>query len=359
MYFNYINTELESWEDTIKRYSSRLNELESKSLALIERSVMNNDRISAVLYSGGKDSSIVAHLVDKVLYDNPLLIFNDTTLDCADTYKYIKTKKNLMKIKPQEGFYQWRNRMNFIPTRFARACCSIFKEDAMIKRLNKDIRYLFFMGMRNQESSKRANYTDVWVNNKWKDRDWIAVLPIREWSELDVWLYILKEKIDINGKYKKGYSRVGCGIACPYYSKSTWALDKYWYPKAFNRWQNILREDFRKNNKDIIMNCTEDEYLTCWNGGVFRDEPTEEVIEEFSERNNLSFDVAKNYFNHTCDICSKKIKDKNTLGMNMKINGRGVGTMYCKKHLKEKLELTDEQWDQMIDNFKKQGCELF
>ena len=287
------------------------------------------------------------------------MIFNNTTLDCADTYKHIKTKENLIKITPKEGFYQWRNRLNFIPTRFARACCSIFKEGAMIDYLNKDTNYLFFMGMRNQESSKRSNYTDVWINDKWKNRDWVAVLPIRQWSELDVWLYILKENINVNTKYKKGYSRVGCAIACPYYTKTTWALDKYWYPKAFNRWQEILKEDFKKNNKDIIMNCTEDEYLTCWNGGVFRDEPTKEVIEQFADRNNLDINVAKNFFSHKCEICNKKIKDKETLGMNMKINGRNINSMYCKKHLKEKLDLSEEQWNQMIDDFKKQGCELF
>lgn len=92
---------------------------------------------------------------------------------------------------------------------FARACCNIFKEGAMIDYLDRNDKYLFFMGMRNQESSKRSNYTDEWKNDKWKGREWNAILPIREWSELDVWLYILKNNININPKYKKGYSRVG------------------------------------------------------------------------------------------------------------------------------------------------------
>ena len=69
--------------------------------------------------------------------------------------------------------------------------------------------------------------------------------------------------------------------------------------------------------------------------------------------------MAQNYFNHTCKECGKKIKDKNTLAMNMKFNGRNIQDMYCKKHLKEKLKLTEEDWDNYIKQFKNQGCELF
>ena len=79
----------------------------------------------------------------------------------------------------------------------------------MIDYLNKDDKYLFFMGMRNQESAKRSNYGDEWKNEKWGEREWNAILPIRTWNELDIWLYILKNNIDVNPKYKKGYSRVG------------------------------------------------------------------------------------------------------------------------------------------------------
>ena len=61
----------------------------------------------------------------------------------------------------------------------------------------------------------------------------------------------------------------------------------------YDRWRNILRDDFIKQKKWIIMNCTLDEYITqAWNGGVFRDEPTQEVIDEFCKSNNLTESVA-------------------------------------------------------------------
>ena len=67
----------------------------------------------------------------------------------------------------------------------------------MVDALDKEDKYLFFMGMRNQESNKRKDYLDEWKNDKWKDLEWDAILPVRKWSETDIWLYILKEGISI------------------------------------------------------------------------------------------------------------------------------------------------------------------
>lgn len=357
-HYKHENVELESWNDTVKRNEDELLKLETESKNLIMNSMDKyKGRELAVLSSGGKDSTITTYLVRSICPDVKI-IFNNTSLDCADTYLHIKKEDNLTIINPKEGFYQWRERINFIPTRFTRACCGIFKEGAMIDYLDKDDKYLFFMGMRNQESSRRSSYGDEWKNHKWGNREWDAILPIRKWTEFQIWLYAIQKNIDINPKYKKGYSRVGCAIACPYYTKSTWILDKYWYPKLYKRWQNILIEDFRRNNKDLIMNCTEEEYITCWNGGTLRDEPTQEVISEFANRNDLDENIAVNYFGHKCKECGKKIKHKEVIGMNMKFNGRNINEMYCKKHFKEILGLSEEQWNYYIETFKQQGCEL-
>ena len=352
-------TVLEKWEQTVSRHAEELRQIENESRELIMNSLHKyGDRNMAVLSSGGKDSTVTTFLV-KSCVTNCKIIFNNTSLDCADTYLHIKKEDNLTIINPKEGFYQWRNRMNFIPTRFARACCDIFKEGAMVDYLDKDSKYLFFMGMRNQESAGRSGYGDEWKNHKWKEKEWDAVLPIRKWSELQIWLYILQNNIEINPKYKKGYSRVGCAIACPYYTKSTWILDKYWYPTLYDRWQNILKEDFKNNNKDLIMNCTEEEYLTCWNGGILRESPTEEVVEQFANRNNLDIEVAENYFCHKCEKCGKRIKNKEIIGMNMKFGSRDMQQMYCKKHLKELLGLSEDEWISYVNTFKSQGCDLF
>ena len=74
----------------------------------------------------------------------------------------------------------------------------------------------------------KKDYNEKDIRAEWgNDTCWKGILPIRKWTELDVWLYTVWKKIPVNPKYKKGYSRVGCHCACPYYSKSTWILDKY------------------------------------------------------------------------------------------------------------------------------------
>ena len=229
----------------------------------------------------------------------------------------------------------------------------------MINKLDKNNNYLFFMGMRNQESVVRKNYEDEWKNEKWAKRDWMGILPIRKWSEEDVWLYIFWKDLDFNTKYRKGYSRVGCVVACPFYTKSTWVLDKYWYPKAYQRWHRILEKDFIENFKWINLNCTLEEYHTCWNGGLLRPEPTEEVINEFAEYKSVDFDIAKKYFNKQCRICNKKINNKDEIAMNLKLLGRDINSYFCKKHLMEFMCIDKSKWNDYIEDFKKDECDLF
>jgi predicted subunit of tRNA(5-methylaminomethyl-2-thiouridylate) methyltransferase len=61
--------------------------------------------------SGGKDSELLEWILKK--YDCKR-IFTNTSLDCADTYKQIKQKKDIIIINPKEGFYQWQKRNNLI-----------------------------------------------------------------------------------------------------------------------------------------------------------------------------------------------------------------------------------------------------
>ena len=350
--------EIESWEETVERNKKHLIEIENESFKLIKsqhEKYLNH--IPTILTSGGKDSTVVKYLVDSVL-NNTETIFNNTTLDCADTYLYIKQIPNIQIITPDEGFYQWRKRLNFIPTRFSRACCTIFKEGAMVEKLDKDSKRVFFLGMRNEESNTRRGYGDIWRNDKWGKRQWEGVLPIRKWTEIDVWLYILFRNIEINSKYKKGYTRVGCQTCCPYYTKSTWVLDKYWYPYLYNRWHNILEKDFIDNKKSPIMNCSLKEYHSNWNGGVVRDEPTKEIIQEFSEQQGFSIEIAEKYFNKKCMCCDKKLK-KDDIALSMKFCGRHIEKFKCIKCLSEYLETSVKELKERAKEFKRTGCDLF
>ena len=56
------------------------------------------------------------------------------------------------------------------------------------------------------------------------------------------------------------------------------------------------------------MNCSLKEYHSNWCGGVVRDEPTKEIIQEFSEQQGFSIEIAEKYFNKKCMCCDKKLK---------------------------------------------------
>lgn len=367
-YSKIEDIDIASWNDIIEMNKPHLEEIENESKQLIrEKMDKFSGYIPLVPVSMGKDSQVTCHLVRECFPDTKA-IFNNTTLDCADTYLMAKEFPNCEMMTPKQGFYQYIKEVQMIPTRFSRFCCRIFKVGEMVKQLDHNTLYLMFMGMRNEESNTRSGYGDEWINEaEWGDTKWQGVLPIRTWSELDVWLYTLWRGIEVNPKYKKGYSRVGCHIACPYYTKSTWVLDKYWYPTMRARWEDILRDDFISNRKWIIMNCTLEEYLNqAWNGGVFREEPTDEVIKEYAEYNNIDETVAKQYFNKYCaNGCksksgkSKKIKEKNVLSMNMKYHGRNINKFYCKKCLMKMIDMDEEKWNSEIQRFKDQGCVLF
>lgn len=313
-----------------------------------------------ILTSTGKDSMVTLDLVHRVDSNIPV-VFNNTSLDCADTYRMVKVHKDWIITNPKEGFYQYCKTHHYIPNRVSRGCCTMYKEGNSIEFFGNIQKLIQFMGVRNDESAKRADREDISHNPKWGDKQWYGCLPIRKWSELDVWLYIFKYDIETNSKYRKGYHRAGCAIACPYTTKYTWALDKYWYPKMRNRWETILREDFTQDMRWAKLNCTIDEYvLNGWNGGLYRPEPTDEVINEFMKYKGITDkNVALQYFNKTCCECGKNVRQNDVLAMNLKMNGRNTNKIYCKKCLMKELGMSKEEWDNNVADFKAQGCVLF
>lgn len=365
--YKYKPFEPESWNETCIRFSNRLDEIESKSIQLLKK-YNNTERTIIDTNSTGKDSMVKTYLAKKagLVFQT---YFNVTTCDVADSNKMAKrlNYKFLMPDEHHRSFYRWQKKENMMPSRLNRACCLYFKENPTINNFDDKAKLLFLFGMRNDESAKRSEYTDEWKNDKWGSRDWIGILSIREWTDLDIWLYIFREDIEINTKYKKGYSRVGCGIVCPNYNKSTWVLDKYWYPKMYERWQNRLRDDFINNTKWISVHCTLKEYLQgAWTGGLFRPEPSKEVIQEFADYKGIDYEVAEKYFEKYCvngckSVRAKplKIKNKDVLAMNLKLLGRNTDKFMCKKCLMKYLDINSEQWNKYIEDFKQSGCKLF
>lgn len=365
------DSELETFEDSYQRLCGSIKDKEDESKLMTEKIINKYKNHKLILTTSmGKDSILTEYLLEKWGYVFDEKIFNNTTMDTADNYKMVKSAGDIKIVTPQnkegqnESFYRLTEHWG-MPSRHARWCCTTFKEGATYQYLEKQDNILFVMGMRNEESSTRSGYGFEYKNIGWKNDTWVALLPIVRWTEFELWLYTIHNKIPINPKYKKGYSRCGCHIACPFYSKSTWVLDKTWYKNQYDRFHRMLEEDFIKNEKWTRLNCTLSEYHYCWNGGVYREQATPEVIQEFANHKGIEYDVAEKFFSKTCDHCNntkgkpRPITKKDEVSMNLKLLGRNTEKYLCKKCLMKYMDISEEQWQEYIKRFKSQGCDLF
>lgn len=356
--YQNLDKELLTWQDIIITEKENLESKEKESLKIIKDALnkYQNYKIN-ICVSGGKDSTVISYLVrqiDSSIYN----IFNNTTLDSAQTYKYLKSIYKTCIINPKKSFYNWIKKSNFIPTRLGRGCCRLFKEEPMYSSFDEKTKHLLFYGMKNSESFRRVDYKTEWRHKEWKTKNWIGILPIRKWTDSDVWLYILWKNLKFNEIYTYGYNRVGCIVACPFRTDYESILDKKYFPKLYDRWQKILYKDFIDNKKWPKINCSIEEYLKgAWKGVLFRKEPTKEVIVEFAKYKNLNYEVAEKYFNKKCS-CGKKITI-NDAALSMKFFGRKINTFICIDCMSKIQGVTKKELLEKIEDFKQQGCDLF
>lgn len=173
----------------------------------------NNKNICA--FSGGKDSIVLYDLMKKSGIDF-IPIYSPPSVDppeikyhmdkfYPEVYKqpYEKTKDG----KEITMWYLLAHRA-LPPTRRMRYCCDVLKE-----RTGKEGDTVF-VGVRASESSNRKKLGSVTF---YKGKNMIR--PIFNWTDEEVWSYILKNDLPYNSLYDQGWDRLGC-IGCPLSSKN-------------------------------------------------------------------------------------------------------------------------------------------
>lgn len=314
--------------------------------------------------SGGKDSTVTHHMVYDIAksVNKTRVLFGNTSNETHYTYKYVKDMYPDLEIaNPKEGFYNWTLRTGIVPNRFTRSCCGVFKEGNIGEFLDDDKRTLQVCGIRKDESKNRSTYTQTMINSKWNKKqqaNWMFYFPIIDFDDLDIWSYIIHNKINFNILYKFMYQRVGC-TNCPYRSDYEIKANKYFLPTYYEKWQRILEEVFVRDGLAINMNCTLQEYLDgAWKAGLVREEPTQEVIEDFAKHKGIDLEQAKKYFKKNRCSCGKRLS-KDVIGLNMKLLGRNTEGRMCLKCLAKFLETDVKSLKAQIEGFKAEGCNLF
>ncbi len=201
------------------RSLTHLDRLEAESIHILRETVAEAER-PVMLYSIGKDSAVMLHLAKRAFFPSPLpfpLLHVDTTWKFKDMYALRE------KVGAEAGIelLVYRNpeaeRQGINPFDHGPSHTDMWKTEGLKQALDKFGFDAAFGGARRDEEKSRAkervfSFRDK--NHRWDPKrqrpelwslynvrkakgESLRVFPLSNWTELDVWQYILREKIEI------------------------------------------------------------------------------------------------------------------------------------------------------------------
>ena len=201
-----------------------LKALESESIEIL-RETAAAFRNPVMMYSIGKDSSVLLHLAKKAFYPAPIpfpLLHIDTTWKFKEMISFrdevvAKAGVKLLVHTNQEGVAAGANPFKTGISEYTR----IMKTVALRQALDQYAFDAAIGGSRRDEEKSRAKERIFSVRDeghKWDPRNqrpelWrtyntrlapgqtMRVFPLSDWTEIDVWRYILQENIEVNPLY--------------------------------------------------------------------------------------------------------------------------------------------------------------
>jgi sulfate adenylyltransferase subunit 2 len=201
------------------RLLTHLDRLEAESIQILRETVAEAAK-PVMLYSIGKDSSVMLHLAKKAFFPGPLpfpLLHVDTTWKFKDMYALRD------KIAAEGGaeLIVWKNpeaeRQGINPFDHGPRHTDMWKTEGLKQALDHYGFDAAFGGARRDEEKSRAkerifSFRDRnhrWDPKRQRPEIWslynarknagesIRVFPLSNWTELDVWQYVLREGIEI------------------------------------------------------------------------------------------------------------------------------------------------------------------
>jgi sulfate adenylyltransferase subunit 2 len=201
------------------RALTHLDRLEAESIHILRETVAEADR-PVMLYSIGKDSAVMLHLAKKAFFPSPLpfpLLHVDTTWKFRDMYALrdkvgAEAGIELIVYRNPEAEKQGINPFDHGPLH-----TDMWKTEGLKQALDKFGFDAAFGGARRDEEKSRAKERvfsfrdrkhrwdpkrqrpELWslYNVKKNKGESMRVFPLSNWTELDVWQYIMREGIEI------------------------------------------------------------------------------------------------------------------------------------------------------------------
>jgi sulfate adenylyltransferase subunit 2 len=208
----------------MSKISAILKELENESIEIL-RETASGFKKPVMMYSIGKDSSVLLHLARKAFYPSPIpfpLLHIDTTWKFKEMISFrdriaAETKSQLIVHTNQEGAASGISPFNTNASEYTR----VMKTVALRQALDMHGFDAAIGGSRRDEEKSRAKERIFSVRDpghRWNPREqrpelWrtyntrlapeqtMRVFPISDWTEADIWHYILQERIEVNPLY--------------------------------------------------------------------------------------------------------------------------------------------------------------
>ena len=201
-----------------------LKELEAESIEILRETAACYQQ-PVMMYSIGKDSSVLLHLAKKAFYPAPIpfpILHIDTTWKFKEMITFrdqviAKAGAKLIVHTNQEGVAAGITPFNASIAEYIR----VMKTVALRQALDKYHFDAAIGGSRRDEEKSRAKeriFSIREAGHRWDPRNqrpelWhtyntrlspgqsMRVFPISDWTELDIWAYILAENIEVNPLY--------------------------------------------------------------------------------------------------------------------------------------------------------------
>jgi sulfate adenylyltransferase subunit 2 len=207
-----------------KKQLTHLKRLEAESVHIIREVIAEFDN-PAMLYSVGKDSSVMLHLAQKAFFPAkpPFpLVHVDTTWKFKEMIEfrnkraeevgmellvYINPKGKELNISPFEHGSSMHT--DIMKTEGLRQMLDLYKYDAVFGGARRDEEKsrakerIYSFRDKNHRWDPKAQRPELWdtYNGRHQKGESIRVFPLTNWTELDIWQYIYLESIPIPDLY--------------------------------------------------------------------------------------------------------------------------------------------------------------
>jgi len=185
-------------------YEQKLSETE-----YILREASSRFENPALSWAGGKDSTTIMHITKNLFPEFPFrVVFLDTMRQFTETYQFIDEVSRAWDIPVTKAKNYEALNDGIGPDSVSKVkCCNKLKTENLKKAIEDYGIDCYITGIRWDEHDVRGK------DYHWSERedpDHIRCHPLANWTEEEVWEYILDNDVPVNPIYEKGYRSVGC-----------------------------------------------------------------------------------------------------------------------------------------------------